>query len=64
MKVGDLVILNNNEDYEGFGIIIATHDASAWENKHNQMFTVEWLDGMGTGLYWDDELEVLCKWEI
>ena len=52
MQVGDLVKLDSNEDYEGFGIIIATHNASAWENKHNQMFTVEWLDGMGTGLYW------------
>ena len=65
MKIGDLVktkegYVNDHSDCEGFGIIIKKHPSDSKEWKYT-MFTVEWLNGMGTGLYWYDELEALCS---
>jgi len=60
MKVGTLVI-HINDDYEGIGIVIDNRSREYTEGEKYVMVTVHWLDGMGVGLYWTDELEVLCK---
>jgi hypothetical protein len=64
MQIGDLVLLIH-PTYGGIGIIINTHEPNPQVQEHlNLMLTVHWFDGMGVGIYWNDELEVLCKSEI
>ena len=65
MQIGTLVT-HHNDQYEGIGIVIDDeHKGRKYtEEKKYTMVTVHWLDGMGTGLYWTDELEVLDKNEL
>ena len=60
MKVGTLVI-HINDDYEGIGIVIDNRSREYTQGEKYTMVTVHWLDGMGVGLYWSDELEVVCS---
>ena len=53
MNVGTLVT-HENDSYEGIGIVVDVCSIG------NEMVTVHWLDGMGVGLYWTDELEAIC----
>ena len=57
MQIGTLVI-HINDDYEGIGIVI---DDEPTASEKYTMVRVRWLDGVGVGLYWTDELEVICK---
>jgi hypothetical protein len=57
MNVGTLVT-HENDSYEGIGIVVDVCSIG------NEMVTVHWLDGMGVGLYWTDELEALDKNEL
>lgn len=64
MQIGTLVT-HHNDQYEGIGIVIDDMRCSHYQrNGEYRMVTVHWLDGMGTGLYWTDELEVLDKNEL
>ena len=60
MQIGTLVI-HINDDYEGMGIVIDNQPREYTDGEKYTMVTVHWLDGMGVGLYWTDELEVICK---
>ena len=44
----------------GMGIVIDDPRRSPNLDGYT-MVTVHWLDGMGVGLYWTDELEVICS---
>ena len=61
MKIGTLV-MHESDMHQGMGIVI---DNSCTHRRHtkgeHRMVTVHWLDGMGVGLYWTDELEVICS---
>ena len=54
MQIGTLVT-HENDSYEGIGIVVDEHS----KDGEYTMVTVHWLDGMGTGLYWTDELDAL-----
>jgi len=60
MQVGTLVI-HINDDYEGIGIVIDDKQREYTDGEKYMMVTVHWLDGLGVGLYWTDELEVVCN---
>ena len=60
MQIGTLVI-HENDDYEGIGIVIEKRETVSPSESIYTMVTVHWLDGMGVGLYWTDELEAICK---
>ena len=60
MEIGTLVI-HINDDYEGIGIVIDDEQREYTEGEKYTMVTVHWLDGLGVGLYWTDELEAICK---
>ena len=60
MKIGDLV-MHESDMHQGMGIVIDDMKQHPKSNGEHRMVSVHWLDGMGVGLYWTDELEVLCK---
>lgn len=60
MKVGTLVI-HESDMHQGMGIVIDDSRRTVKTSGEYSMVTVHWLDGMGVGLYWTDELEVICK---
>ena len=60
MNIGDLVIHESNS-YYGMGIVIDDSKRKVGAKGDYSMVTVHWLDGMGVGLYWTDELEVVCN---
>ena len=60
MQIGTLVI-HINDDYEGIGIVIDDEQREYTEGEKYTMVTVHWLDGLGVGLYWTDELEAICS---
>ena len=60
MKIGTLVMHEKHPD-GGMGIVIGDSRHKVDFNSEYSMVTVHWLDGMGVGLYWTDELEVICK---
>ena len=60
MEIGTLVI-HENDHYEGIGIVIDDSRHTVNTKGEHSMVTVHWLDGMGVGLYWTDELEAICK---
>jgi len=60
MQVGTLVT-HENDHYEGIGIVIDDEQRKPQIGEEYTMVTVHWLDGMGTGLYWTDELTVISK---
>ena len=61
MKIGTLVA-HINDDYEGIGIVIDDKQREYTDDDEKYiMVTVHWLDGMGVGLYWTDELTVISK---
>ena len=45
----------------GMGIVIDDSRHTVKTSGEYSMVTVHWLDGMGVGLYWTDELEVICN---
>ena len=59
MQIGTLVI-HINDDYEGIGIVIDDKQREYTDGEKYAMVTVHWLDGVGVGLYWTDELEVIA----
>ena len=58
MQIGTLVTLGK---HEGIGIVIDDKQREYTDGEKYTMVTVHWLDGLGVGLYWTDELEVLCS---
>ena len=58
MKVGTLV-MHESDMHQGMGIVIDPFAGATVDGY--TMVTVHWLDGMGVGLYWTDELEIICK---
>ena len=60
MEIGTLVI-HINDDYEGIGIVIDESSHAYQDQTGYNMVRVHWLDGVGVGLYWTDELEAICK---
>ena len=60
MQIGTLVI-KYNSSYKGMGIVIDDSRRKVNTKGEYSMVTVHWLDGMGVGLYWTDELEVICN---
>tara|TARA_Y100000593_G_scaffold85093_1_gene161650 strand:- start:1464 stop:1646 length:183 start_codon:yes stop_codon:yes gene_type:complete len=60
MEIGTLVI-HINDHYQGIGIVVSDEQREYTEGEKYIMVTVHWLDGMGVGLYWTDELEAICK---
>ena len=58
MKIGTLVT-HENDHYEGIGIVIDNRAREYTQGEKYTMVTVHWLDGMGAGLYWTDELEAI-----
>jgi len=58
MQIGTLVTLGK---HEGIGIVIDDRQREYTDGEKYIMVTVHWLDGMGVGLYWSDELEVVCS---
>ena len=52
--------MHESDMHQGMGVVI---DAGGWDGAKSEysMVTVHWLDGMGVGLYWTDELEVICS---
>jgi len=59
MQIGTLV-RHENDHYDTIGIVTENSRAAKNGEKYT-MVTVRWLDDMGTGIYWTDELEVICK---
>ena len=57
MKLGTLV-MHESDIHQGIGIVI---EHKRYTKGEYRMVTVHWLDGMGVGLYWTDELEVICS---
>ena len=60
MSIGTLVKLEKHLNYKGIGIVIDAPPQPKSSGEY-RMVTVRWLDGMGVGLYWTDELEVICE---
>ena len=60
MEIGTLVI-HINDDYEGIGVVIDDKQREYTDGEKYTMVTVHWLDGLGIGLYWTDELEAICS---
>ena len=60
MQIGTLV-MHESDMHQGMGIVIDDSRRTVNTKGKHSMVTVHWLDGMGIGLYWTDELEVLCK---
>ena len=60
MSIGALV-RHENEHYNTLGIVVDDMKESPNASGKYRMVTVQWLDGMGTGIYWTDELEVVCE---
>ena len=60
MEIGTLVMLELSK-YQGIGIVIDESSHAYQDQTGYNMVRVHWLDGMGVGLYWTDELEVICK---
>ena len=61
MEVGTLV-MHERDEHKGMGIVIDNTSQNAvlgFSKGKYSMVTVQWLDGMGVGLYWTDELEVI-----
>ena len=62
MEIGTLVMMREvrTTDYHGIGVVTHTDEKERQaEGYKYSMVTVHWLDGMGVGLYWTDELEVI-----
>jgi len=60
MQIGTLV-MHESDQHQGMGIVIEDMKQHPKSSGEHSMVTVHWLDGMGVGLYWVDELEVICK---
>tara|TARA_R100000700_G_C3167829_1_gene142746 strand:+ start:1777 stop:1959 length:183 start_codon:yes stop_codon:yes gene_type:complete len=60
MEIGTLVT-HIHDQYEGIGIVIHDDQREYTEGEKYSMVTVHWLDGVGVGLYWTDELEAICN---
>ena len=60
MQIGTLVMHESHPD-GGMGIVIELRKTTSPSESNYTMVTVHWLDGVGVGLYWTDELEVICK---
>ena len=61
MSIGTLVKLEKHLNYKGIGIVIDDMKQQPKSSGKYRMVSVRWLDGMGVGLYWTDELEVVCE---
>ena len=63
MQIGTLVMMRKvrTTDYHGIGVVTHADPERQTEGYKYTMVTVHWLDGMGVGLYWTDELEALCS---
>ena len=59
MKIGTLV-MHESDMHQGMGIVIEDNRRTGNDMTY-YLITVHWLDGMGVGLYWTDELEVICR---
>ena len=60
MEIGTLV-MHESDMHQGMGIVMTIECQHPKSNGEYRMVTVHWLDGMGVGLYWTDELEVICS---
>ena len=60
MQIGTLV-MHESDMHQGMGIVIDQEETVSPSERTYTMVTVHWLDGMGVGLYWTDELEVICN---
>ncbi len=62
IKIGTLV-RHENDHYDHIGIVVDDINRSRMPNLSSEykMVQVRWLDGMGEGIYWTDELEVVCE---
>ena len=61
MQIGTLV-MHESDMHQGMGIVMTIEcHTFPQRNGEYRMVTVHWLDGMGVGLYWTDELEVICS---
>ena len=60
MQIGTLV-MHESDMHQGMGIVIDESSQAYQDQTGYNMVRVYWLDGMGVGLYWTDELEVICK---
>ena len=60
MEIGTLV-MHESDQHQGIGIVIDESSHAYQDQTGYNMVTVHWLDGMGVGLYWTDELEVICN---
>tara|TARA_Y100000593_G_C4278716_1_gene321614 strand:- start:240 stop:410 length:171 start_codon:yes stop_codon:yes gene_type:complete len=56
MQVGDLVKMINTEF---FGIVIRSWSSDPQERY--AMFEVYWSPELGQGIYFEDDLELICK---
>ncbi len=61
MQVGNVVYLPNHPNIIGVVIEVWCSPSALNGEFGNSMGTVEWCKNYGTGLYFVDELEVLCK---
>ena len=52
--------MHESDMHQGMGIVIDQQETVSPSESIYTMVTVHWLDGMGVGLYWTDELEVIC----
>ena len=53
--------MHESDMHQGMGIVIDDNHRKVGAKSEYSMVTVHWLDGMGVGLYWTDELEVICS---
>ena len=53
--------MHESDMHQGMGIVIDDSRRTVNTKGEHSMVTVHWLDGMGVGLYWTDELEVICS---
>ncbi len=60
MQIGTLVV-HESDPNGSMGIVIDESSHAYQDQTGYNMVRVQWLDGMGVGLYWTDELEVICK---
>ena len=60
MQIGTLVT-HENDHYEGMGIVIDNRPREYTDGEKYTLVSVHWLDVMGVGLYWTDELTIISK---
>ena len=60
MEIGTLV-MHIHDHTQGIGMVIDDEQRDYTEGEEYMMVTVHWLDWMGVGIYWTDELEEVCS---